>query len=200
MLEAVMWYLLIGLFSAIYVFLGYLLIRHRIENPVSFGECITRACSTVLLWPLSLATMVQNRGSVEYLVTEIPFPFSDKSRQKAMDALQEEWNAEQEVIALYWSTLPTCGKYVFVKGENEAAKQLKQCVYIFKAYEFSHHLKGDTCNEFALCRTTQDIEKWLDCRDEELHFCTEVPHEHGSLIDPALKILKAGIGEAYCAE
>ncbi|MDU0355793.1 hypothetical protein RS130_19585 [Paraglaciecola aquimarina] len=200
MLEIAKWYFIIGLYGAIYVFVGFLLVRHRIKNPVSFNESIVRAGGTILLWPLSLVSMVINRGFIEPLVTEVPFPFSEKIRQKSMDAVQEEIKAQKEAIKLYWSTLPTCGKYVFVKGENESSKQFKQCVYIFRTGEFSHHLKGDTCNEFTFCRTTQDIEKWLDCRDEELHFCTEVPQEHDSLIACAIKILKAGIGEAYCAE
>ena len=95
MLELAKWYLLIGVCMSIYVFLGFLLVRHRIENPVSFSDCVTTAGVSVFLWPVCFISIVMEWGSMAHLVTERPFPFSSSSLEEAIDRNQEEKNEDK---------------------------------------------------------------------------------------------------------
>jgi hypothetical protein len=193
MLEVAKWYFIIGLCCSIYVFLGFLLVRHRIKNPISFDECITRAGLTVFFWPFSLSSMVVNRGFIEHLVTEVPFPFSDKSRQEAMDRCQNE-------IKDSWANLPLCGQYICSRGLDEANYEHTAATFIIKSSELVEMLAKDSLSLDSRDSEEAKITNWLRHRDEQLNYYTMVPKVWGRMPYIIIKAIEQGVGECYCPE
>ncbi|MEP1446172.1 MAG: hypothetical protein ABJK37_08690 [Paraglaciecola sp.] len=193
MLEVAKWYFIIGLCCSIYIFIGFLLVRHRIENPISFDESITLAGLTVLFWPLSFVSMVLNRGFIEHLVTEVPFPFSDKSRQEAMDRNQKEMKDS-------WEKLPLCGQYVCARGLDEANYQYTAATFIFKSSELVELLGNDPLSLNRRDSEEAKITNWLRHRDEQLHYYTLALKVWQRMPYIIIKAIDQGVGECYCPE
>lgn len=193
MLEVAKWYFIIGLCSSVFVFVVFLLVRHRIENPASFDECITRAGLTVLFWPFSLASMVLNRGFIEHLVTEVPFPSSDKNWQEAMDRHQKE-------IKDSWENLPLCGQYVCARGLDEANYEYTAATFISKSSELVDLLGKDPLRLNSRDSEEAKITNWLRHRDEQSNFYTMVPKVWQRMPYIIIKAIEQGVGKCYCPE
>ena len=193
MLEVVKWYLLIGLCGSIYVVLGFLLVRHRIENPVSLGECITRAGLTVILWPLSLVIMVHSGDFIVRLVTEVPFPFSAKSRAAAMVNYQEKKDDS-------WENPPLCGQYVYSHGLDDPNYKYTAATFIFKSSELVEQLSDVPLSINGLGSEEARIVHWLCHRDYQLSCSTMVPKVWQRMPYIITKAIEQGVGECYCPE
>ena len=193
MLELAKWYLLIGVCMSIYVFLGFLLVRHRIENPVSFSDCVTTAGVSVFLWPVCFISIVMEWGSMAHLVTERPFPFSSSSLEEAIDRNQEEKNEVRE-------NPPVCGEYVCANGLDDPNYKYTAATFIFKSSELVEQLSDDPLNESGSDSEEARIVNWLCHRDYQLSYCAMVPKVWKRMSYVITKAIEQGVGECYCPE
>lgn len=186
----VMFYLLIGFAIASLLLARFLLTRMQIANVISVCECRLRFVLWVTLWPLTVVMILKNQG-VSFLFEEVPFPYSKKSIDEALEQNQNELRA-------LWDSPPLCGQQIFARGVNESLYEYIPSTFIFDSAELTAWLANDPLSHIGAVSDEAAIARWLQNRDPDLQCATRVPHQWSRISCVIQKVVDQGVGQAFC--
>ncbi|MFS1702429.1 hypothetical protein [Alteromonas sp. AMM-1] len=192
MIEILIVYLLIGTVVSALFFAAHLFFRASLEKPFPLKLLIATLPLNIILWPMYLFVLFQERSLKSVL------------EYKSYDVLSLPSNAElekrRERILELWNNPPPCGKYIYTTSRNSRFCDNTEAMFVFESEQvfahFAHYLK----DEVSIYDHAAAIKKWVAQADSSQDVCSCVPEEWDDFRDIERDLIAKGIGQCFCKQ